>query len=197
MEAAPLVRLRWRLKGAWLWPSFVLLTFVDAAVVHGLPFSGDSASLVPGWLFSVVGNLLAIIVLTPPVALVTRRVRPDMPRLIARNYAGALITVAVTATLLIAGLVHRQSVDSDRAALADAAARAEAYIGDHAPAEFQENLRSLDTYVVQARSVYRSCVSNGAGNRHYCVVVNRAQPFGRSVHYAGSESNSLLLEGTG
>ncbi len=197
MDAAPLVRLRWRLRGAWLWPSFVLLSLVDAVSVHRLPISGDSASLVSGWLTGLVGNLLMVIVLTPPVARLVRRLRPDMPRLVARDYAGALIVVAVTASLLTAGLLHRQSIDADRAAFADAAARAEAYIGDHAPAAFQENLSSLDTDVLQARRIYRSCVENRAGTRHYCVVVDRGQPFGRSVHYAGAESNGLLSQGAG
>ena len=34
-------RLRWRLRGAWQWPTFALLTVLDALLVARLPFQGD------------------------------------------------------------------------------------------------------------------------------------------------------------
>jgi hypothetical protein len=198
MDAArPLARLRWRLRGAWLWPAFVVLTLADAAIVHALPLTGDSASLVGSWLLGVVVSLLAIVALAPPLGFAVRRLRPDMPSLVARNYAGALLTLAVTIVLLAAGLAHRHVIKADLAALQDASARAEAYIGAHAPAEFQHDLRRLDTYEVQPPEVYRSCAANPTGTRFYCVVVKRYLPFGKSVHDDGSEPNAVLSEGTG
>lgn len=180
-----------------MWPSFVALTFADALIIHHVPFSGDSASLVSGWLISVILNLIAIVLLTPLVARVVRRVRPDMPRLVARDYAGTVIAVAVTALLVGAGLSHRQSVEADRSALANAVARAQTYIGAHAPSQFRESPGSIDTYVLQARTIYRSCVSNITRTHYYCVVVSRVPASGMAVHYAGSEPNSLLAQGTG
>ncbi len=197
MDAAPLVRLRWRLRGAWLWPSFVVLTFADAAIVHDLPLAGDSASLVGAWLLGVVLSLLGIVLLAGPLGLVVRRLRPDMPKIVARNYAGALVTLAITLALVAGGLVHRHVVNADQSALEDAVARAEAYIGAHAPAEFQHDLTRLSTYPVQEPDIYRSCATNPTGTRDYCVVVKRQLPFGRSVHYDGAESNTLLSQGTG
>jgi hypothetical protein len=197
MDAAPFVRLRWRLKGAWLWPTYVALTFVDAVIVHALPLSGDAQALVSAWLVGMVSSLLAIVVLTPPLATVIRRVRQDMPRLVARDYAGATIAVAVTLALFGGGLMHAHAIAADRTALDDAVQRAGAYISDHAPAEFQTDRRSLSTLMLQPRMIYRSCVPNRARTRHYCVVVDRRRPFARSVSYAGSEPNGLLAEGTG
>ena len=40
----------------------------------------------------------------------------------------------------------------------DATARAQAWIGDRAPAEFRRNVEELDTYAIQPGSVYRTCV---------------------------------------
>jgi hypothetical protein len=198
MDAArPLLRLRWRLRGAWLWPTFVMLTVADAVIVHALPLTGDSASLVGSWLLGVVVSLLAIVVLGPPLGFAVRRLRPDMPRLIARNYAGALVTLAVTIGMLAVGLAHRDVIKADLAALQDASARAEAYIGEHAPAEFQRDLLHLDTYEVLPPEVYRSCAANPMRTRFYCVVVKRYLPFGKSVHYNGSEPNAVLSRGTG
>lgn len=36
-----LTRLRWRVRGAWQWPAFVLLTLADAALLHWLPLAGE------------------------------------------------------------------------------------------------------------------------------------------------------------
>ncbi|HET9093515.1 MAG TPA: hypothetical protein VFN36_00400 [Solirubrobacteraceae bacterium] len=197
MDAAPLVRLRWRLRGAWLWPSFAVLTIVDAVVVHELPLSGDvGLSLVGAWLFSSVLTLLGIAFLSGLVGRLVRRARPDMPRIVARNYAGAIVTLAVSGALLAGGLVHHATVTADRAALREAVARAVDYIGVHAPPTYQENLRMLVTFEVQSRTIYRSCVPDRAGTRQYCVIVNLGRPFGRGVSYSGAEPNSVLSQGT-
>jgi hypothetical protein len=207
MDAVSLIRLRWRLRGAWMWPSFVVLTLVDGAIVHWLPPVGDRGSPIAGWLGGWIYSLVGIVVLTPPLGWVIRRVRPDMPRVVARDYAGAGVCVAVTLSVLAGGLVHRHVVNDDKAALQDATARAEAYIGDRAPAAFQALQGDrLETFEVQPPQLYRVCagVSTGVtagfspdpGYRWYCVVVDRSKPFGQGVKYDGSEPNSLLSQGT-
>ena len=194
MDATPLVRLRWRLTGAWLWPSFFVLTLADAAIVHALPLSGDAQSLVGGWLLGAILSLAGIAFLGGLLGRLVRRLRPDMPTLVARNYAGALITLAITLSLLGGGILHHGTIVADRAALEDAVARASAYIGDHAPAVFQKS--RLVTYEIQPPIIYRTCVASSSSDRQYCVVVNRSLPFGHSVSYSGSESNALLSQGT-
>lgn len=197
MDAAPLVRLRWRLSGAWLWPSFGVLTIADAIIVHDLPLSGDSGlSLVGAWLLAAVLSLLGIAFLAGPVGRLVRRLRPDMPRTVARNYGGALVTLAISCVLLAGGLLHRPAVMADRAALQEAVARAVNYIGDHAPTAFQQNMARLVTIPVETPVLYRSCVPNPVGTRQYCVVVNLKKPFGHGVFYSGAESNLTLSLGT-
>jgi hypothetical protein len=193
MHATPLVRLRWRLSGAWLWPSFVVLTTADAVMVHDLPLSGDAGlSLVGAWLFAAVISLLGLAFLSGPVGRLVRRLHPDMPRVVARNYAGAVITLVTSLALLAGGLIHHPTVVADRAALSEAVARAEAYIGVHAPSAFQVNLRNMVTVQFEPQSIYRSCVPDLAGDRQYCVVVNLHRPFGRGVYYSGAEPNASL-----
>ena len=43
MDRTDLVRLRWRMTGAWLWPGFVLLAISDALDGHWLPPEPDEA----------------------------------------------------------------------------------------------------------------------------------------------------------
>ena len=190
-----LTRIRWRLRGAWLWPSFVVLSLIDAAIIHALPPAGDSATWVAGWLAGFVANLIAVAFLGRLGGRIVRRLRRDMPVVVARDYAGAVMTLAITGALLAAGLSHHQTVRADRAALQDATARAEAFIGAHAPAAFQRNLRTLDTYPLQIPVLYRVCATGSAAARYYCVVVDRSKPFGASVRYAGSEPNWVLGQG--
>jgi len=197
MDAAPITRMRWRLSGAWLWPTFVVLTVADAAVIHRLPLSGTTASLVSGWLLGMVLSLIAIVALAGPLGAALRWLRPDMPKVVARNYAGAVVTLAVTLALLAGGIVHQHVITSDNFAFQDATARAQAYIGDHAPQAFQTDLKRLDTVDVQAPDIYRTCASDVTHRYYYCVVVNRSQPYPRSVHYSGAESNALLAQGSG
>jgi hypothetical protein len=86
-------------------------------------------------------------------------------------------------------------VQSDQRAIADAITRAQAYIGDHAPAPFQGNVEHISTFAIQAGSVYRMCVPNLGGTRDYCVVVHELLPFALSVRPDGSEPNAILDAG--
>ena len=197
MDAAPLVRLRWRLSGAWLWPSFFVLTVTDAVIVHDLPLSGDTGlSLSGAWVFAAVVSLLAIALFAGLVGRLVRRLRPDMPRAVARNYGGALVTLITSVAILTGGLIHHPSVAADHTALREAVARATGYIGSHAPASYQENLARLYTVQLQGPVLYRSCVPDQPDQHLYCVIVNLALPWRRSVSYAGSESDNTLLQGT-
>jgi hypothetical protein len=195
MEGGWLVRLRWRRRGAWLWPAFVGLTIVDAAVGHALPVSGDAESVAAAALVALLLNLLAVLFLSRPLGALLRRVRRDLPVVVARNYAGAWVVVAVSAALLAVGVVHRHSIVANENALRDAMARAEAWIGDRAPAQFRRNAALLNTYAIEPGSVYRTCVPSADGGRTYCVIVRTQLPFAQSVTPDGYEPNSVFAEG--
>jgi len=191
-----MMRLRWRLHGAWMWPTFLALTLVDGLLVHWLPVSGDHQSLVGGLLLGALLGLGGIVLVGTPAALLLRRIRRDMPKVVARDYAGTAVLVAISVALVIAGAVHHGRIAADRRALEDAVARAIAFIGDRAPDQFRRNLSTVDAYELQPPQIYRVCVRNAARTKSYCVVVDRAKPFARSVTTAGSEPNQVLSEGT-
>ncbi len=197
MDGARITRLRWRLHGAWMWPTFLILTVLDGLIVHRLPLSGDSQPPMTGWLLGLVLGLMTIVLIAPALGYALRKVRPDMPKLVARDYAGTGAIMALTMILLIAGLAHRSTVNSDRRALQDAIARAQAYIGTNAPRPFRTDLQRASAFELQPPMIYRVCVPNLGQTRTYCVIVHRDRPFGRSVSFSGYESNSVLSEGTG
>jgi hypothetical protein len=191
MDGAWLARARWRQRGAWLWPTFVMLAIVDGLIVHALPMAGETQTRVGGVVFALVLNVIAVLLLSRPLALLLRRRRTDMPVGVARNYGGTFAVVLVSAGMLAVGLLHHPAIVADRHALNDAIVRAEAYIGDRAPPEFRVNAMHTDTYTIQARTVYRTCVPNRTGTRTYCVIVKPG-----SIAFAGYEPNSVLAEGT-
>lgn len=196
MDGARITRVRWRLHGAWMWPTFVGLTLLDGALVHWFPLSGDSESLVTGWLIGLFAGLVAIAVIAPTLGYGLRRLRTDMPTVVARDYAGTGAIAAITLILLGAGLAHRGTISADQRALQDAIARAQAYIGVHARPAFRNHLQEASAYELQPPTIYRVCVPNANQTRTYCVMVHRDRAFGRSVTFAGYEPNSVLSEGT-
>jgi hypothetical protein len=180
-----------------MWPTFVVLTLLDGAIVSWLPLAGDSQSPITGWLIGLFAGLAAIILLAPALGYVLRRLRPDMPKVVARDYAGTGAIIVVTLVVLAAGLAHRGTIASDQRALQDAIARAQAYIGVHAKPQFREDLQRATAFELQPPMIYRVCVPNARRTRTYCVIVHRDRPFAESVSFAGYEPNSVLSEGTG
>ncbi|PZS09055.1 MAG: hypothetical protein DLM64_11500 [Solirubrobacterales bacterium] len=197
MEAGWLARARWRRRGAWLWPTFAAATFADAAIGSELPLSGETQSLYAAAIAGCVLSLIGVVVLSAPVAAAHRRLRPDLPRVVARDRAGTMVVVAVTLSLLAAGIVHRPSILAHRRAMQDAIARAQAWIGDRAPAGFRANLSHTSTFAIEPGSIYRTCVLSSDRRHTFCVVVNTQLPFASSVSFDGYEANSVLDAGAG
>lgn len=197
MDGGWVGRMRWRRRGAWLWPAFATATVVDAVVGHALPPLGETQTLAAAALGALVLNLLAVIVLSWPLGLLVRRVRPDLPVLVARNYAGTMVVGVVTAVLLAGGLAHHASVLADRRAMRDAVTRAQVWIGARAPARFRRNVQFVSMFAIEPGSIYRACVPSRDGRQTYCVIVNTKRPFPRGVSFGGYEPNALFSEGVG
>ena len=195
MEAAWIARARWRWRGAWLWPAVVVTALLDGIVAVIRPFVGDRQSVAGGVLAGLILNLLAVLLLSRAFGLLLRRRRGDLPSLVARNYGGTIAVVMVTAGLTAAGLARHGGIVERRHALADAVVRAEAFIGDRAPATFRANASHTDTFTIQAGSVYRTCAPSQDGRRSYCVIVKPKLSLARSVVFDGYEPNWLFAEG--
>jgi hypothetical protein len=197
MNVAWLARIRWRRRGAWMWPAFALLTIVDAVIGHALPPGGDTQTVVAAALLGCALNLIGVVVLSWPVGELLRRMRPGLPRIVARDYAGTTVVSLVAVGLLAAGLAHRSTIQTHREALRNATVLAAAWIGDRAPAEFRRNAADVNTFTIEPGSVYRSCVPSSDGRRSYCVIVRPLLPLPQSVRYAGGEPNSVFAQGAG
>jgi hypothetical protein len=194
MERVWASRLRWRLRGAWLAPLLVLLTLADALLIHWRPLAGDGPTgLFAALLLACFLNLVAIAALAPFVGMAWRRVRPDLPVVVARDRAGVVLVLLVTAGLIAGGALHHGTVVRNADAAADAHARAVAWIGTNAPAPFRRHLALADTVAVVPGSLYRTCALDPASGRAWCVV---AHPHG-DVRHDGGTPNAVFQAGRG
>jgi len=197
MDAGWLGRLRWRRRGAWMWPAFIGAIVLDAVLGHTLPPAGDSETLVAAGIAALVLNVIAVILLTRPTGALLRRVRGDLPPVVARNYGGTAAVALVTGAVLLAGLLHHSAVIANRAGMRDAVTRAEAWIGANAPDQFRRHFASASVFAIEPGHIYRTCVPNDSGSRTYCVIVDTRQPFPGGVRFSGYEPNWLFSEGVG
>ncbi len=165
-------RLRWRMRGAWQWPTFVAATGVDALLIARLPFDGEGPDTPGAILLAGFFNLVCVAVLAPLAGLALRRRRRDLPALIARDYAGTALLGAVCAALAIAGFAHRSSVRAERAALAAVHAGVHDYVVSQAP-RFRSGLDAIDTVQISPDH-FRACV-HGPEPRPLCFFVNTDQ----------------------
>jgi hypothetical protein len=163
-------RLRWRFRGAWQWPVFAGLTVLDAVLLNELPFyEGGPGSLLAGFLLAGFANLFAVGVVAPLAGRQLQRLRRDLPRLVANDYAGTGALLVVAVALLVGGLVHRPiraAEEQDRAA---AIAVTQQYIADQAP-DYLPGVGAVDAMRIEEH-LYRSCVPSRDPQRWFCVFV--------------------------
>jgi hypothetical protein len=167
-------RLRWRMRGAWQWPAFGVLTVVDALLLTQLPFYDDGpGTFVAGVLVAMFFNLLAVAVVGPLLGLRLRRRRPDLPRVIASDYASTAVLVVITAGLLVGGVAHRPAVAAERENLAAVVASTHDYVLRQ-QAGYRSGLSSIDVLRVE-EDLYRSCVPGPDPKRWLCLFVTTDQ----------------------
>jgi 4-amino-4-deoxy-L-arabinose transferase-like glycosyltransferase len=167
-------RLRWRLRGAWQWPAFMALTVVDAVLLVLLPpYHGAPENLFPGVLLAGFANLLAIALLAPALGRLLRRRRPDLPRIIASNYAGAAAVASITVLLLAGGLAHRSAVQAEKGREQAVAAAMHAYVMQQVP-QYRGSLTAIDAIRLDD-DYYRACVPGEDARHWFCLFVSTDQ----------------------
>jgi hypothetical protein len=155
-----------------MWPAFAVLTLADGLILHWLPFGGDGWDVVPCLIAAGFANLVVVAVLGPGAGFLwRRRFRPDLPQMIAADYAGTALLLVLTLAYVAGGLIHRPLIDEKNADRESELAAARAYFISSAPAEYQRNLARVDTLKLQA-DLYRTCVPGPDPDRALCVFVS-------------------------
>ena len=168
-------RLRWRWRGALQWPLFVVLTVADALLLGKLPIAGDGGTdFVPALLLAFFFNLVALAVVAPLASLRLRRRRPDLPKVVADDYAGTVLLGVVTIGFVVGGLIHRPQMKDAEHDLVVQQATARRFVATQAPAEFRARVAESDTLKL-GEDYFRTCVPGPNPTRWFCVFVNTDQ----------------------
>jgi hypothetical protein len=167
-------RLRWRLSGAWQWPTFAVLVAVDAVVLARLPFSGGRGNLLGCLLAAGFLNLIVVAVVPRLGGMLVRRRRPQLPREVAADQAGTAGMLVLSALLVAGGIAHRPALRANDDAVATAVREARVFAAHHAPARYLP-LHGSDTWQ-QGPGLFRTCFAGPDPRRDFCVVVRIDEP---------------------
>ena len=167
-------RLRWRLRGALLWPAFVGLTIVEALLLHWLPVQGDATRWVPALLGAGCLNLVAVVVVGGPGGALLRRRRADLPKVVADDYAGTAALGVVLVGLLVAGVVHHPRIAERRATFDEQLSAARRWVAQNGDEFAKEHVGLADTVIVDD-GLYRTCVPSPDPRRWLCLIVDTSR----------------------
>ena len=183
-------RLRWRLRGAWMWPAFVILTLVDGLVLHLLPPVRTGVDLVPGVLLATFGNLFLVGAVAPWLARrITQRTSDRAAREVLVDRVGTGLLVAGVAGVLAAGLAARPSVVLETESREENASAVRDYVLHSGDEELVRNIETANT-VRLGEGYYRTCVARDDRRRYVCLFVDTRREPARVVRDPSSEPNS-------
>ena len=192
MEDAWLRRARWRIRGAWQWPSFAVFTAGEAVMLHELPLTGSETGFVPALLLAAFLNLVAVAVLAPLAGARLRRYRPDLPKIVAADYAGTGLIVLIFGGLLAGGLAHRPAAREEARDFAAQSAAVRMYVAHHAAPVFRANIGRADTWRIEPDR-FRTCVPGPDPRRSLCLLVNTDQsPPGITVDPSRAPNSTFI-----
>jgi hypothetical protein len=129
--------------------------------------------VLPGVLLVGFANLFCVAVVAPLLGRRLRRRRPDLPRAIAANYAGATLLCLVFAAVVAGGIAHRGAVAAEDDRRARVAGTLADFVRAQAPS-YAGGLGAADALKID-EDLYRACVPGRSARRALCVFVSTDQ----------------------
>lgn len=181
-------RLRWRLRGAWLWPAFVLITLADGLVLHFLPpvrlgFTREGMTLIFGVIVATFVNLILVGAVAPWLAkrLAARpavtaggtlgAVPDQVRREVIQDRVATGLLAAGLLGVVAAGLGSREVVVADTNATQRNANLVRSYVLRSGDAELIRNLETANTAKL-SDSYFRTCIASDSRRRFFCFLVD-------------------------
>lgn len=173
-------RLRWRLRGAWQWPTFAALTLVDGLIISRLSPTGADVDLFLGVIVASFGNLVLVGLLAPWLGrrLLERQRRAEQatgatgpPAEVVHDRTGTALLCAGALALLAAGLALQPLVVSETEETEENARVVQAFVEAHADEEVRRNLETANT-IRLGEGFFRTCVARDDRSQAYCLFVD-------------------------
>jgi hypothetical protein len=167
-----ITRLRWRRRGAWQWPTFAAAVAGEALLLHLMPIS-DGTGVVAAVLLAGFLNLAILAGAGPLTGIAVRRRRPDLPRVVARDYAATGLMIVAVGVIAGLGIAHRPAIRAAAAAFRAQSDAVRAYVALHAAEDYRRRIDGADTWRMDV-NLYRTCVPGADPARRLCLIVNTA-----------------------
>jgi hypothetical protein len=173
-------RLLWRLRGAWQWPAYGVLTFLDALILHELPPVTGGVDFIPALIVSSFGNLFLMGAVAPWLGRrLAARERPGdgngVPVVVRaevlKDRSAAVMLALATLGLLAAGLATEPLRVNETEDLERNAELFHAYLVQNAPAEIRRNEQTANTIRLED-GFFRTCVNYDDRSRAWCVFID-------------------------
>ena len=190
-------RLRWRLRGATMWPAFIVLTLLDGVLLHLLPPVRTGVDVIPGILLATFGNLILVGAVAPFLArrLQARRPGPPAPEQAAREVLvdrfGTALLAAGVLGIVAAGLATRPLVVSETADTTENARAVRDYVLAGGDPELKRNLETANT-IRLGEGYFRTCVARDDRRRNFCLFVDTSRRPARLTRDSSAEPNSVF-----
>jgi hypothetical protein len=188
-------RLRWRLRGATMWPAFIALTLLDGLILHLLPPVRTGVDLIPGILIATFANLVLIGAVAPFLAgrIRARRPGPPAPQQAAREVLvdriGTGLLAAGVLGVLAAGLAARPLVVSETEDTEENANAVRAFVLRSDDDELVRNLETANS-IRLADGYFRTCIARDDRRRHFCLFVDTNEDPAAITRDPSAEPNS-------
>lgn len=170
-------RLKWRLRGAWMWPTFAILTIVEGVLLHEIPPTGFRIpDVVIGSILALFANIFLVGVIAPWLArrLIARDRQGGRERFPPEIYLDRVATALLalgTVGVVAAGLANIRVSTAETDALKEAGDRAEAFVNAHADPEVKQRLNGANSARL-GDDFFRVCVPRIDARRQYCLFVD-------------------------
>ena len=190
-------RLRWRLRGATMWPAFVLLTLADGLLLHLLPPVRTGVDPIPALLMAIFGNLILIGAVGPFLArrIATRRPAaaggaPAEANLeVLKDRVGTALLVAGLGGVIVSGLATRPLVVSETEATERNARAVRDYVLASGDRELVRNVETANTLRL-AEDYFRTCIARDDRRHFFCLFVDTRREPAKLVKDPSSQPNS-------
>jgi hypothetical protein len=172
-QRSGLRRLRWRLRGAWLWPTFAVVTVLEMLLLHWLPLTGERTGFVAALLLAACLNLIAVVLVGGLGGAALRRRRRDLPKVVADDYAGTAALALVGVIFVAAGVVHRPEIAAEREAFDEQSLAVRRWVEANGGLFERAHVDAATTLRIDA-DLYRTCVPTWHPRRWLCLIVDTA-----------------------
>jgi hypothetical protein len=168
------VRWRWRLSGATMWPAFGAAIVVESIMLNELPVWGNGPHhIVPGLLLAMAFNLIVVALLAPMAGMLLRRRRRDLPRVVAADRCGTALIGVLFVALLVGGILNHSDVMRDKRDRI-ATARAISTFVHNQERDYLPQLERMTVLKLET-GFYRGCVPDTDPSEALCIFVNTDQ----------------------